>query len=493
MTYFYDDPRKKYIYNKSNPYSKKNITNNSCQKINMGITYSKRTLKFEKAYKTECNNNNNNDQLSKKKPSRKVISASSSHVAPLIFFSDDCNINNVNINNKNNENNVCDLKRSSCNHQPFDASLTFPRSCLKRFTRNSSFLLNSNLFNSTNNDGSINNNDLINNNESKNNKWYSTISSPPQFYLIPKKFNGFEDLSSRKYLPFPNIPNIPTLKKTVSQEFDVQNLFPNNDDEIDRLHSQHYLYRHIWGNNFSAPIEEVLKVKGSRALEIGCGPGTFIFEMSHQFEKAKFTGIDKIPMFPTEIKPQNSHFVVGDILKKLPFEDSTFDYVCIRLIGFRFLFTEEDWNNKIIKELIRITKPGGWVEFMVKDLKLYNEGPKTTYFRNFAAELLYKHHDFKIPEIPKLLDQTNQFTPVQMDEKNVPIGSWGGNNGKFHLDLIKWEIKNLRKYLEFALELECKGETYEDLNEKFLEEVEAEGRKVYTRCLRYWTMKKFPN
>ncbi|CAG8438444.1 1592_t:CDS:2 [Diversispora eburnea] len=482
-----------------------------------------------------------------------VITSSFSHVAPLTFSNDDCNINN-------NKNNVYDLKNSSCNqttqlHPPFTTPpltppLTFPRSCLKkRFSKNPSFLFSSNLINSTNNNNNYtkinndstknnnnyltknnnndltknNNNDLTKNNnndfkknnndlkkknndlkknnnstnnKSTNNNWYSTITSPPLFYLIPKKFNVIEDFSSLKYLNFPNIPNIPnihTSRKSFSHEFNAQYLFPNNDDEVDRLHSQHFLGHHIWGNNFSAPIEEVLKVEGSRALEIGCGPGTFIFEMSYQFEKAKFTGIDKMPMFPVEIKPQNSHFVVCDLLNKLPFEDSTFDYVCIRLIGLRLLFTQEDWENKIIKELIRITKPGGWVEFTIKDLNWYNEGPRTSYFRNFATELLSKIHNLEIPQITKFLDKTNQFTSVQMDEKIVPIGSWGGSCGKIHLDLIKWEMKNLRPYIEFALELECKGETYENLNEKFLEEVEEEGRKMYTRCLRYWAMKKFPN
>lgn len=78
-----------------------------------------------------------------------------------------------------------------------------------------------------------------------------------------------------------------------------------------------------------------------------------------------------------------------------------------------------------------------------------------------------------------------------MDERDIPIGSWGGSFGKIHLDIIKWSIKNLKPHIEFALKLECKGESYEDLNKKFLEEVEEEGRKMYSKCCRYWTMKKY--
>ncbi|CAG8831586.1 34131_t:CDS:1, partial [Racocetra persica] len=43
---------------------------------------------------------------------------------------------------------------------------------------------------------------------------------------------------------------------------------PDDEIEMDRLQMQHYLFRHIFYGNFSAPVEDVLK-RGGRILDIG--------------------------------------------------------------------------------------------------------------------------------------------------------------------------------------------------------------------------------
>ena len=43
----------------------------------------------------------------------------------------------------------------------------------------------------------------------------------------------------------------------------------------------------------------------------------------------------------------------------MSFKDSTFDYVFIRHLSFGF--TEQDWKD-VINEILRLTKPGGWIE-----------------------------------------------------------------------------------------------------------------------------------
>ena len=56
---------------------------------------------------------------------------------------------------------------------------------------------------------------------------------------------------------------------------------------------------------------------------------------------------------------ENIKFVEGNVLDGLPFKDSTFDYVFMRHLCYGF--TDQDWKN-VIDEIIRITKPGGWIE-----------------------------------------------------------------------------------------------------------------------------------
>jgi ubiquinone/menaquinone biosynthesis C-methylase UbiE len=44
-------------------------------------------------------------------------------------------------------------------------------------------------------------------------------------------------------------------------------------------------------------------------------------------------------------------------LKGLPFEDNTFDFVHLRRLLVEF--TPEQWNEIVVKELIRVCKPDG--------------------------------------------------------------------------------------------------------------------------------------
>src|SRR5688500_16906480 len=44
---------------------------------------------------------------------------------------------------------------------------------------------------------------------------------------------------------------------------------PNDDDEVDRLHSQHFLVRYLWQCNYLAPIDDLLKDEKSKILDLG--------------------------------------------------------------------------------------------------------------------------------------------------------------------------------------------------------------------------------
>ncbi|CAG8748121.1 5675_t:CDS:2, partial [Cetraspora pellucida] len=101
---------------------------------------------------------------------------------------------------------------------------------------------------------------------------------------------------------------------------------PNDDEEINRLQSQHYLFRHAWGKNYSSPVEEILRAGGACVLDVGCGPATWILEMASEYTSSSFTGIDISPVFPSNIKPRNVEFYQMNVLDGLPFEDNTFDF-----------------------------------------------------------------------------------------------------------------------------------------------------------------------
>ncbi|SRR6266542_3339115 len=44
---------------------------------------------------------------------------------------------------------------------------------------------------------------------------------------------------------------------------------PNDDKEVDRLRMQHLMIKHAWQSNYSAPIDDSLKRKNAKVLDLG--------------------------------------------------------------------------------------------------------------------------------------------------------------------------------------------------------------------------------
>src|ERR1043165_3522030 len=96
--------------------------------------------------------------------------------------------------------------------------------------------------------------------------------------------------------------------------------------------------------------------------------------MATEYKKPNFIGIDIVPTYPTRVKPHNVEFLQANILTGLPYADKTFDYVICKLM--MFIFTVKDWEIAI-KEICRVCKVGGYIEFMEKDVLFWNEGDYT--------------------------------------------------------------------------------------------------------------------
>ncbi|KAI9499067.1 S-adenosyl-L-methionine-dependent methyltransferase [Zychaea mexicana] len=123
--------------------------------------------------------------------------------------------------------------------------------------------------------------------------------------------------------------------------------------------------------NFQSPMEEKLK-EGIMVLDSGCGPATWSLDMAEMYPQSTFYGVDVYPVFPNEVKPQNCHFQACNVAEKLPFPDNHFDFIHQRLLIFGL--TRADWRNAI-KELVRVLKPGGYLEILECDIEFENEGP----------------------------------------------------------------------------------------------------------------------
>ena len=106
--------------------------------------------------------------------------------------------------------------------------------------------------------------------------------------------------------------------------------------------------------------------------------GTWLVDMSLQYPNSSFTGVDYRRFLPTDTGPPNVTFLAENILDGLPFPDDSFDFVFMRFMGWHL--NQMEWV-RIINELTRVARPGGWIEIMEADMIWYNEGPNAQQFR----------------------------------------------------------------------------------------------------------------
>jgi len=103
---------------------------------------------------------------------------------------------------------------------------------------------------------------------------------------------------------------------------------------------------------------------GDRVLEVACGTGNTAITAKRMIPGIKVTGIDFTPELLAQAKEQATIADVEDIewkeanVESLPFEDKIFDVV---LSSFGHMFAPHPLVA--IKEMIRVTKPGGCIAF----------------------------------------------------------------------------------------------------------------------------------
>ncbi|RUP48256.1 hypothetical protein BC936DRAFT_144786, partial [Jimgerdemannia flammicorona] len=145
-----------------------------------------------------------------------------------------------------------------------------------------------------------------------------------------------------------------------------------------------------------------------------------------EFPNSSFVGVDISDMFPQAIKPPNTTFTVANVLDGLPFEDNSFDYVFQRLLVFAF--TRSQWAIAI-RELIRVTKPGGWIELSESDTEPQRTGSVT---REMSQRVTHALRARGIdPLIARSIDKPlilHDLEDVRTQFISIPL-YWGGRLG----------------------------------------------------------------
>ncbi|KAI9358267.1 S-adenosyl-L-methionine-dependent methyltransferase [Zopfochytrium polystomum] len=186
---------------------------------------------------------------------------------------------------------------------------------------------------------------------------------------------------------------------------DPSYFLPSDGEEQDRLRLQHRVTRTVLKGLFHAPLHDLFEAGGARVLDMGCGPGAWVEEMAKLYPKTEFDIVDII----ADKSMPNFRFSAQNIVNGTDFPDNYFDFV---------------HQPETVKELKRITKPGGFVEIVEIGPVLFDTGPKLTELtKAFAQESWDRGQDATVNL--HVGDHAKAGGLTFIKEEKVPMG-WDG-------------------------------------------------------------------
>ncbi|KAI8376618.1 S-adenosyl-L-methionine-dependent methyltransferase [Choanephora cucurbitarum] len=271
----------------------------------------------------------------------------------------------------------------------------------------------------------------------------------------------------------------PLCRQVSTAHMDIDSRFGHSPGELDedRMNATHFALKALFGANFLNTVQQTIDFdsKSTRVLDIGCGTGTWIMDMATEFPNTEFVGIDRVHIFPAAIRPPNATFKLVDVRDGLPFEDNTFDLVNTRL--FLLDLTATLWPE-FLKEVLRITKPGGILQMM--ELQVMDEGDEVVqeFCSRMEQMMLKEDLDPRICEKMGNLISKNGFIPKEEVAKAVPLkGHVLSDEFVYVLDII-FDIARLVAYNTYDLSSESE---YQSVKKRYIQ-----SRKQSTDVKWWW-------
>ncbi|CAI2175772.1 4707_t:CDS:2 [Funneliformis geosporum] len=107
-------------------------------------------------------------------------------------------------------------------------------------------------------------------------------------------------------------------------------------------------------------------------------------------------------------------------------------------------------QSNLIKNMIRVLKPCGWIEFMIFNLNLYNSGPYTTRLTQaYDSYINYGRECNRIDEeqLYNMLVSTQRIQTIDIKNKRTLLGTSGGRIGELLCDVLLQPLKSHKSEL----------------------------------------------
>ncbi|KAJ3203262.1 hypothetical protein HDU82_006715 [Entophlyctis luteolus] len=227
-------------------------------------------------------------------------------------------------------------------------------------------------------------------------------------------------------------------------------MLPDEESEQKRLmiQSQSGDCRHI-----VVPEIRQFPNKARIILDVGCASGIWMESLFFGGNlHSRFHGVD-ITLNPSDFGTVcGAEIASGDVTQTLPYPDSKFDYVHQRALVAGV--PKEKWPH-VIRELIRVTKSGGWIELVERlkcDASFKSVGENAKFFsekmefalsaRGVDTNLVNNLPDYVLA-CPNLINFGHKVV-------KIPVG-WGGEIGELSAQDARSGLVHLGDFLKKSL------------------------------------------
>ncbi|KAI9273884.1 hypothetical protein EDC94DRAFT_111997 [Helicostylum pulchrum] len=169
---------------------------------------------------------------------------------------------------------------------------------------------------------------------------------------------------------------------------------------------------------------------------------------------------------------------------KLPFQDNQFDFVKQQLVTASF--TVADWK-RVMEELVRVTKPGGFIQLVEIDYNSFNLGPKGRKWETELLETVRLKRQMEPRMARHLPDLLKKAGLIDVSAKlvSIPLGSWGldlGSLWKHNMEMFAESTSPLLSKLVGISDAEYRSR-WRDLLQ------EVQGKRAFSNIHAAWGIK----
>ncbi len=218
---------------------------------------------------------------------------------------------------------------------------------------------------------------------------------------------------------------------------------------LERLHSR-YLVQATWTASIRDQLFDSIQIQGEqKVLEVGSGTGVVSAKISQRFSlESVGVDIDRSAVTFAQNIDHTSLYLAGDG-NNLPFQSAVFD---VAVCHYLLLWVEDP--EQILDEMVRVTKPGGWVLALAEP----DYGGRIDYPRELETVGQMQSQALADQGANPYLGRTLRalFHSAQLTEIRCGLlgGEWQGSPGEDQLD-SEWEtLARDLSYLLSADEIE---------------------------------------